>query len=98
MTFGTGDFCETLRKCRALGMTLSQVQILSLLSIAPITRTELAGLTGLSGESVRKSINYLLQTGDVKCVKTREGNRIRVLVKLTEQGEKIILKAGLPTC
>lgn len=94
MKFGTSDFCETLRKCRAMGMTLSQVQILSLLSLAPTSKTELAGMTGLSGESVRKSIKYLLETGDVTYV-AGGGARPRRLVALTEQGENIVRKAGL---
>ena len=91
MIFGSSDFCELLRRARAGGLTLSQVQVLSVLAIAPSTVQEIGGLTGLSAEGVVKTVKRLSEIGDVvpSGVATTATKMARVW-RLSEQGDGFV--------
>ena len=91
MRFGDADFCELLRRARTSGLTLSQVQVLSVLAIAPSTVQEIGGLTSLSAEGVVKTVKRLCEIGDVvpSGVATTATKMARVW-RLSEQGDDFV--------
>lgn len=91
MVFGTPEFCECLRRCRRHGLTMSQVQVLSLLSCGVMARQEMADVTGTTFNNMKKTVQLLVHTGDVSVV--AEG-RSR-MYGLTDQGRELVNRIKL---
>lgn len=96
MAFGTHEFCETLRRCRKAGLTLSQAQVLSLLAITPGSKSDLSRLTDMTLEGTRKSVQYLIETGDVDIIgeKIVKG-RLVAVYGLSSRGRQIVERMKL---
>ena len=91
MRFGDADFCELLRRARASGLTLSQVQVLSVLAIAPSTVQEIGGLTSLSAEGVVKTVKRLSEIGDVVPYGVAAtATKMARVWRLSEQGDDFV--------
>lgn len=91
MIFGDADFCELLRRARAGGLTLSQVQVLAVLAVNPATVQEIGGLTGLSVEGVVKTVKRLSEIGDVvPSGVTATATKMARVWRLSEQGDGFV--------
>lgn len=89
--FGSPRFCEILRKCKLQGLSLTQAQVLSLLDGRRLTKSELAIAGSMSLENARKTIGYLLETGDVSKagLKIYRGRAV-VVYELSPQGQNMV--------
>ena len=85
--FGTREFCDCLKRARAKGLSMSQVQVISILSCVPSTIIELQCSTGMTYDGARKSVNRIFMIGDIVPVGVKEGQQIW---GLSDQGRRLI--------
>lgn len=91
--FGTQRFCELLRRLRLFHITFSQVQVLAMLSLGSACRVELCDACGMSFEGTRKTVEFLMRSGDVRVEEWRvSGGKAVPFFGLTEQGRELISK------